>query len=239
MKGKLILLVLGLLALALVALTFPYPAHAQAYQCRLPQRIEPYAAPQPDGPPRLAPISGYTLAASWSPAYCRDDHTTMQCSGRNGRFGFILHGLWPESNNGAPPQWCAIQPRPEPELLRRNLCMTPHAPLLEHEWAKHGSCMTKTPEAYFRTASILWNSLRWPDADRLSRQDGLTAGDLRSAFLAANPDWKRRQIGLVTSQNGWLKEVHLCYGRNFMPVDCDRRSFGPVDAAELRIWRGL
>ena len=239
MKGKLILLLLGLLALALVALTLPYPAHAQAYQCRLPERIEPYKAPEPGGPARRSPISGYTLAASWSPAFCRDDNATMQCSGRNGRFGFILHGLWPESSNGPPPQWCAALPRPSPDLLRRNLCMTPHAPLLEHEWAKHGSCMASTPERYFRVASILWNSLHWPDADRLSRQEGLTAGDFRRAFVAANPDWRAGQVGMVTSQNGWLKEVHLCYARNFMPSTCDRRSFGPADSAALRIWRGL
>ncbi len=238
-RGKPILLSPGVLALALAALTFPYSANAQAYQCRLPQRIAPIPAPRPDGPPRLTAISGYILAVSWSPEYCRGDKNSMQCSGRNGRFGFVLHGLWPESRSGPPPQWCSVTPRPSPELIRRNLCMTPVPHLLEHEWAKHGSCMSKTPEVYFRTSSILWRSLRWPDADRLSRQEGLTAGDFRNAFLAANPDWKREQVGILLNRRGWLKELRLCYGRDFMPADCDRRSFGPRDSAELKIWRGL
>ncbi len=226
-------------ALALLVLAMPLPAHAQAYQCRLPGRIEPLRPPQPDGPVRRTPIAGYNLAVSWSPEYCHNDKASMQCSGRNGRFGFVLHGLWPEARMGPPPQWCSVTPRPSPELIRRNLCMTPVPRLLEHEWAKHGSCMVATPEAYFRVSGILWHSLRWPDADRLSRQEGLTAGDFRRAFVAANPDWRADQVGIVLSRNGWLKELRLCYGRDFMPTRCDRRSFGPRDGAALKIWRGL
>jgi ribonuclease T2 len=225
--------------LALALLLLPVPAFAQAYQCRVPGRIDPMPPPRPDGPAIRTPVSGYSLAVSWSPEYCHGDTTSMQCSGRNGRFGFVLHGLWPEAASGPAPQWCALTPRPSPDLIRRTLCMTPVPRLIEHEWAKHGSCMAKTPEAYYRVSSILWQSLRWPDADRLSRQDGLTVGDLRRAFVAANPDWRAEQVGVLLSQNGWLKELRLCYGRGFMPRACDRRSFGPPDSAGLKIWRGL
>ena len=219
----------------------PAPALAQAYQCILPQRIERPAPPNPDGPARRLPIAGYIMAASWSPEYCKmsGEKGSMQCSNRNGRFGFVLHGLWPEARSGPPPQWCATNPRPSTDLVRRHLCMTPVPWLLEHEWAKHGSCMTRKPETYFKVSSILWRSLKWPDADRLSRRKGLTAGDLRRAFVRANPSWKTRQVGIVTSRTGWLREIHLCYGRDFMPSDCPRRNFGPADTASLKIWRGL
>jgi ribonuclease T2 len=228
-------------ALPLLALALPAPVSAQAYRCVPPQRVEPVQPITPDGPPRRVPIAGYTLAASWSPEYCRhpQDKGSMQCSGANGRFGFVLHGLWPNARSGPDPQWCAMTPRPSPPLLRSNLCMTPVPWLIEHEWAKHGSCMTKTPEAYLRTSAILWHSLRWPDADRLSRQDALTVGDLRRAFVTRNPDWKPEQVGVLVSDTGWLREVHLCYGRDFMPTACDRQSFGPRDATLLKIWRGF
>jgi ribonuclease T2 len=225
---------------ALLAL-LPAPALAQAYQCTLPQRIEPVGPVRPDAPPRRVPIGGYTLAASWSPEYCKGsgERDAMQCSGRSGRFGFILHGLWPEARKGPPPQWCAIKPLPSPELIRRNLCMTPAPGLIAHEWAKHGSCMAKKPETYLRVAGILWRSIRWPDADALSRKDGLTAGDLRREFVLANPGWKAEQVGLLVSRTGWLRELRLCYGRDFRPAACNRFQAGPPDSAPLKIWRGL
>jgi ribonuclease I len=155
----------------LLALAWSGEATAQAFQCRLPERLEPFRQPQQEGPTRRLPVSGYTLAVSWSPEYCRGDRQSMQCSGRNGRFGFVLHGLWPESRSGPPPQWCNPTLRPYPELIRRNLCMTPVPWMLAHEWAKHGSCIVATPEAYFRISSILWRSLRCRRGQsRLARQ---------------------------------------------------------------------
>lgn len=217
------------------------PALAQAYQCSVPRQVDPIRPARPDGPVRKKPVASYSLAVSWSPEYCRNgrNRNLMQCSGRNGRFGFILHGLWPEARNGAPPQWCSVTPRPSPQLIRKHLCMTPVPWLLEHEWAKHGSCMTRRPETYYTVSSILWRSLRWPDADRLSRKKGLVAGDLRDAMLAANPDWQREQIGIETSRAGWLRGVRFCYGRDFMPIGCTKRNYGLPDKAALKIWRGL
>lgn len=229
-----------LLAAALLA-AVPLPALAQAYQCVLPQRLGALPPLRAEGQRRRAPVANYTLAASWSPEYCRAarDTGSMQCSGTSGRFGFVLHGLWPEARQGPSPQWCSVTPRPSSELIRRNLCMTPAPSLLQHEWAKHGSCMAKTPETYFRVSAILWRSLRWPDADRLSRRRELTVGDLRRAFVMANPDWRADQVGVVLSRNGWLRELRLCYGRDFMPRTCPRGKLGARDETPLKIWRGL
>jgi hypothetical protein len=80
--------------------------------------------------------------------------------------------------------------------------------------------------------------LALPDLNRISRQPGLTAGDLRDQFAAANLGWSARGVGLVLD-DGWLQEVRLCYDRRFRPAVCDRTRFGPPDTAPLRIWRGL
>lgn len=224
-------------------IVLPDPALAQAYQCRVPQVLEMPRPTRPDGPTVRAPVADYTLAVSWSPEFCRGrsgaDPGNLQCNGNAGRFGFVLHGLWPEAASGASPQWCKLEPRPTVDDLKANLCMTPVPWLLEHEWAKHGSCMAANPAAYFRTASILWKSLRLPDADGLSKQPRLTVGDLRRAFAALNPGVPHRALGIVLSNGGWLREVHLCYGPSFMPKACDKRSFGAKNAVPLKIWRGL
>ena len=227
--------------LALTGL-LPGTALAQAYQCRVPRGPISVPAVQRDGPVRQVPISGYTLALSWAPEYCRGRETRAadrrQCSGDSGRFGFVVHGLWPEGSGTAWPQWCSARPVSSRELAR-NLCMTPSAALAAHEWAKHGSCMARTPEGYFKATRALWNSLSWPDYDRISRDAELTAGDIRQAFADANRSWEPEHVGLMVNERGWLEEMRLCYGGDFMPARCDARRFGPRDSTAVKIWRGL
>lgn len=221
------------------ALGLPGSAMAQAFQCRVPDSISPPAPARPDGPSRIAPIGGFILAASWSPEYCnasRGASGSMQCSGKAGRFGFILHGLWPQARSGAPPQWCGAGARPSLGEIRRNLCMTPSPQLLEHEWAKHGSCMAPTPDAYFSQAREVWGRITWPDGHRLSNQRGLTVARFVEAFRAANPAWPRNAIALRLSQSGWLREVHLCFNERRKPSACTRA--GARDAQAMKIWRG-
>ena len=226
----------------LAALATPVAASAQAYQCRVPTGPVSLPRIERDGPVRQTRVTGYTLALSWSPEFCRfrDDEPrhARQCGGRNGRFAFVVHGLWPEGA-GSWPQWCPTRRRPSADAVRASLCMTPSARLIAREWAKHGSCMTPDPDAYWRITRILWRSFRWPDFDRLSRQRGLTAGDVRTTFADANPYWDAEDVGLVVNERGWLQELRLCYGTDFMPRACDRRRFGPSDSEEVRIWRGL
>jgi len=228
--------------MTVLLLLFPGIASAQAYQCRMPQSV---SVPQvrADGPTRQVPVTGYTLALSWSPEFCKnremDARQRLQCSGRNGRFGLIVHGLWPHGRSTWP-EWCQTARTVSPAEVRRNLCMTPSVRLMAHQWAKHGSCMAARPESYFKAARILWNSLRIPDYDRLSRQDGLSAGDIRRAFSDANGrHWEPDMIGLKLNARGWLEELRLCYGRDFMPKRCDRTQLGMKDNAPAKIWRGL
>ena len=232
----------ALAALAATLALLPGTAFAQAYQCRVPQGPVGVPAIARDGPVRQVPITGYTLALSWSPEYCRGRQGAAdrrQCSGRSGRFGFVVHGLWPEGRGRGSPQWCPAPRSPTSAELARNLCMTPSTQLLAHEWAKHGACMASRPDSYFATVRTLWSGLRWPDFDRLSRQEGLTAGQVREAFAQANRLWEPENIGLVLNRRGWLEELRLCYGRGFKPAACGPGRRGPADSAPVRIWRGI
>lgn len=231
---------LALLA-ALALLARPAQAAAQAYQCRVPQRVT-VPPLQQDGPSRILPTTGYSFVMSWSPEFCRNRQTSprhrTQCSGRNGRFGMIVHGLWPEGRS-LWPQYCPVTRRVSPQEARRNLCMMPSPRLMAHQWRKHGSCLTRDPGLYFAITRRIWRSLRHPDYDRLSREEGLTAGRIRAAFAAANPDWQPAMIGVKLNRRGWLQEIKLCYGTDWMPRRCSPRQRGARDAAAARIWRGL
>jgi ribonuclease T2 len=228
---------------ALALLAMPGLAHAQAYQCRVPSGPVSLPPVERDGVVRQSRVTGYTLALSWSPEFCRfrDDEPrhARQCSGRSGRFAFIVHGLWPESGPGRWPQWCPTPRQPSSAEVRASMCMMPDLALIAEQWEKHGACMTRDPDAYLRVTRILWSSLRIPDFDRLSRRDGLTAGTIRQTFAEANPYWDAEDVGLVVNERGWLREMRLCYDSAFMPTACDRQRFGPDDEEEVRIWRGL
>ena len=220
----------------------PAPALAQAYQCRAPA-ISSVPQVSPDSRPRQVPTTGYTLALSWSPAFCRTRQDSRahrtQCSGDNGRFGLVVHGLWPQGSRTWP-QWCPTPERVTPRIARENICMMPSERLIARQWAKHGSCMTRRPETYFRVTRILWESLRIPDYDRISREDDLTAGRIRQAFADANGRmWQPSMVGVKLNRDGWLEEIRLCYGPRFRPARCDTRRLGASDGERARIWRGL
>ena len=227
--------------LFLALLASAAPLSAQAYQCRVPQAVT-VPPVRPDGPTRRPPVTGYTLALSWAPEFCKGRQSrkadAVQCSGANGRFGLVVHGLWPEGR-GTWPQWCPTTRRLSPAEARANLCMMPSARLQATEWRKHGACMTATPNGYFKVTRILFGGLRLPDLDRLSKEPALGAGTVRKRFAAANPGWRADAVGVVLNERGWLEELRLCYGKDFMPARCDRRRFGPPDSAPVKIWRGL
>ncbi len=228
--------------LAATVVLLPVPAIAQAYQCKVPSRVTVPAIPR-GGEPRAMQVTGYTLALSWSPEFCKDREANasqrFQCSGRSGYFGFVVHGLWPEGPGNRWPQWCPTPRAPLPTTARKNLCMMPSSGLIARQWAKHGACMTQKPETYFNVTRILWDSLKLPDFDTLSHKRDLNAGDIREVFVSANDGWRADAVGVKLNSRGWLQEMRLCYDKRFRPAKCDSRRFGAQDKVRVKIWRGL
>jgi ribonuclease T2 len=222
-------------------LTTPSLVSAQAYQCRAPQ-VASVPRVTPDGPRRQMAVTGYTMALSWSPEFCKpragQPAHAFQCSGKQGSFGLVVHGLWPESGQGWP-QWCETRAAPTPAEVRANLCLMPSARLIARQWAKHGSCMVSRPAPYLKVIRILRGGLRFPDYDRISREDALTAGRIRAAFADANPGWREEAVGVKLNERGWLEEIRLCYSKTFRPARCTPSRWGAKDTAPAKIWRGL
>ncbi|QDH33319.1 ribonuclease T [Porphyrobacter sp. YT40] len=231
----------GHLAGAVVALALPAALHAQAYQCRTPQ-VSRVPAVTPDAPRRTMPVTGYTMALSWSPEFCKrraeDRSHAFQCGGRSGRFGLVVHGLWPEGGRSWP-QWCEAKAALTPAEVRGAMCLMPSERLVARQWAKHGSCMVQRPAQYLKVIRILFGGLRLPDYDRISREEGLTAGRIRAALVDANPGWREDAIGVKLNERGWLEEIRLCYSKTFRPAPCAPSRRGAKDTAPARIWRGL
>lgn len=230
------------LTLAALAGIVPAAAQAQALQCAVPAALP---TPRPDlpsagQPRRVVPIGSYTLALTWSPQFCRTggrtDATRFQCQAGN-RFGFTLHGLWPDGVGRDWPQYCAPTGLVDRATIRTALCATPSVQLIQHEWAKHGTCMTTTPPEYFATAGRLYGRLRYPDMDALSRRP-LSVGGLASALAAVNPGLRADMMRITTTRDGWLDEVWVCLDKRLRYAACPAHQGSAPAAARIRIWRG-
>lgn len=224
---------------ALFGAAFSGHAMAQALQCALPDRLPKIHVEGPDyrEPKRLLPTAGYTLALSWTPQYCAGKgglREPFRCGGE-GRFGFTLHGLWPDGTGRDWPQYCRPAALLPPAVVRANLCATPSAQLLQHEWAKHGTCMTTRPAEYFDRARALYGRVRYPDMAALAQRRGLRAGAFAAAFAAANRGMRADMMRVTATRDGWLDEVWLCLDKRFAPTRCPANGGGLRSSAPLKV----
>lgn len=220
----------------------PLTARAQAVRCTMPERIDvPRAERTPRGEmPRNAPVTGYLLSLSWSPQYCASRRTpgerrdALQCGGDTGSFGWVVHGLWPQGQGANFPRWCRPAKIVPQRVLGEHLCMSPSVQLLQRQWAKHGTCMSPTPAAYFRAAAILFRAVQFPDMAELAREPQ-TAAALRRAFASKNKGITTDMLAVETDRDGWLRELRLCLGPRMRPVRCQPAQRGVGDARAILI----
>lgn len=196
------------------------------------------ATPAPVEPPpssqinRATPTAAYLLALTWTPEFCRSQGhqpgNAFQC-GAN-RFGFIVHGLWPNGAGKEHPRYCREAPALDMATLKANLCMTPSAALLQHEWAAHGTCAWNDSKTYFDKARVLREALNVPELEAKP----LTAGQLRDAFLARNRGMVRKGIDVRVDKANRLTEVRICYDLKFRFAPC-LSGTGTPDPIAIRI----
>lgn len=230
----------GMPGLAMLAGALCFPALAMAQnQCAVPQTLPvSRAIIPPQGETVVTPLTGYVLALSWSPQFCKErgdrKKNAAQCDVPK-KYGFILHGLWPDGDGLKDPKWCKRVPAVSVAVMKQFFCATPSAELMQYEWAKHGSCVESDAERYFSAASRQFATLNFPDMEALS-QSQTDVGAFTAAFVAANPGLSADMVRLDVTPLGWLKELRLCLGKDYRPVSCPRDIGGEGVDTRLRIW---
>ena len=117
---------------------------------------------RPQGKPGV--FDYYVLSLSWSPQHCAGPSGTrdsQQC-GEGKRFGFVVHGLWPQYERGFPDS-CAAGSQVAPSIVTRLLPLMPSGRLIQHEWDKHGTCSGLSQASYFETIEKTFARLKVPD----------------------------------------------------------------------------
>lgn len=197
----------------------------------------PHAELPGDQPVRVVPVTSYTLSLIWTPQHCLrpvGGAESFECNRDTGS-RFVLHGLWPDGEGKSWPQWCAatgILPR---KVIATHYWATPSPQLMQHEWAKHGTCIAgATPDSYFDQSNRLFYGLRFPDMHKLAAAP-TTESKFAQAFAAANPGMEPDSIRLNLDKQGWLQEVWLCLDTAFQSMHCAAPA-QPGRTVHIRNW---
>ncbi len=164
----------------------------------------------------------YVLALSWAPAFCAHEiprRPDRECQvGRDA--GFVVHGLWPERETGAPLENCApVEPVPG-ILVQRMLPLMPSAAMIEHEWRTHGSCTGLNAAEYFATVERASASIQIPNFYRqVHRALETSPGEIERRFAAAN-GLRGLPAVRVQCRQGELREVRVCLSKTLQPRPC-------------------
>jgi ribonuclease T2 len=163
----------------------------------------------------------YVLSLSWSPAFCLGNPGAAECGGPR-RFGFIVHGLWPQNEKGWPEN-CNVQQQVPDSVVSGISDLMPARGLVYHEWSAHGTCSGLNPTDYFALVRRAYNSVAIPAEFSDVRQPvELPPAAIAKAFLRANPRLAPDTIVVTCSGQGSprLREVHICFDLTLNPRAC-------------------
>ncbi|MDP9088408.1 MAG: ribonuclease T2 [Pseudomonadota bacterium] len=163
----------------------------------------------------------YLLSLSWSPAFCLGSPGAAECGGPR-RFGFIVHGLWPQNEKGWP-EYCNVHQQVPDSVVNGIFDLMPARGLIYHEWSAHGTCSGLGSADYFALVRSAYNSIAIPAEFSAISQPLEEAPDaIVKAFLRANPRLTPDSIAVTCSGQDLprLREVHICLDRTLNPRAC-------------------
>jgi ribonuclease T2 len=169
----------------------------------------------------------YSLVLSWSPTHClkvqrgRDD---AQCARDDGlRYGFVLHGLWPQYENGYPER-CRTRWKPYvPEGVIDSMHeIMPSRGLVIHEYRTHGTCSGLMPKVYFDLSRRLYDRIQIPERYTNPHEvQFVSPQELTRELVRENPELSSDAIVITCGGPGKrLREVRVCLTKNGRARPC-------------------
>jgi ribonuclease T2 len=157
----------------------------------------------------------YLLNLSWSPEFCFSHPTAAECASHP---AFVLHGMWPQNNDGTYPENCSNAPGPSDPT--QYIDIYPDQGLLAHEWQTHGTCSGMGADAFFAAARTAYHSVTIPPTlTGLTSQTSLPPDQILDLFTASNPAIPRSSLALSCGHN-YLTAVEVCLDKSLHPVSC-------------------
>ena len=177
----------------------------------------------------------YLLSLSWSPAFCLSDPGASECAGPR-RFGFIVHGLWPQYEQGWPEN-CDVHEQVPDSVISSISDIMPARGLIYHEWSAHGTCSGLDPTDFFSLVRSAYATIAIPASfSGGPRPVEQTPAAVTAAFVHANPQLGAASIVVICGGQGAprLREVRICLDRSLKPRACSAAAVrGVCQAATL------
>jgi ribonuclease T2 len=190
------------LALAIAAFCFATPAWAEGE--------------------RAGDFDYYVMSLSWSSNWCAltgDARGDPQCQPGRG-LTWVLHGLWPQKEQGWPSYCRTGQRDPTRAETAAMADIMGGSGLAFYQWKKHGRCAGLSAPDFYKTARAAHDSIALPPVFARIRKDmRLPASVIEDAFLEANPGLTRDEI-TVTCDQGMIQEVRICLTKDLSPRPC-------------------
>jgi len=144
-----------------------------------------------------------------------------ECNGPR-RFGFIVHGLWPQNERGWPEN-CNVHEQVPDTVVQGIADLMPARKLVYHEWSAHGTCSGLDPDAFFSLVRRAYESVTLPGAlTHPTAAVEQAPSAIVDEFLHANPRLPPQSVVATCSGQGAprLREVHVCFDRSLAPRPC-------------------
>ncbi|MFB2594444.1 ribonuclease T [Paracoccus sp. p4-l81] len=164
----------------------------------------------------------YVLSLSWSPNWCAttgDARNAEQCRRGTGH-AFVLHGLWPQYEQGWPQDCATAERDPSRRESQAMADIMGSGGLAWYQWQKHGRCTGLSARGYYDTAREAVGRIAIPKVFKgLDRDVRLPASVVEEAFLQANPDLSADMI-TITCNDGYIQEARICLTKDLTPRRC-------------------
>ncbi len=162
----------------------------------------------------------YVLALSWSPTHCartKGAPDPDQC-GIDRKFGFVVHGLWPQNKDGGYPATCTRDRSLPKAVVDQTMPIMPSVGLMMHQWTKHGTCSGLNATDYFAKLRAAHAKIAIPDA---LKAPGATvpAMQVERLFLEANPGLTPEGVAVVCSKRD-VSELRVCLNKDLGFMAC-------------------
>ena len=171
---------------------------------------------------RAGDFDYYLMSLSWSPTWCAlegDRRGSPQCDAE-ADYGWVLHGLWPQYEEGWPSYCVTGERNPSRAETAAMADIMGSGGSAWHQWNKHGRCSGLPPEEFYALAREAYARVERPEIlGKLTKAVRLPASVVEDAFLEANPEMRADQI-TVTCKAGRIQEARICLTRDLTLRDC-------------------